>query len=81
MKYLPWLHILRVWFPGSTPSLAHLSFDRVEDGLEASSDVELPENAAQVALDRFFTDGEVLTDFFIAAASSEVIQDLLLPGS
>ena len=32
--------------------LAQLSFDRVEDGLEASGDVELPENAVQMALDR-----------------------------
>ena len=61
--------------------LAQASADRIENGLEASGDLELPEDAVQMTFDCFFTDGEVLGDFLICAASIEVIQDLLLPGS
>ena len=46
--------------------------DSVKDGLEASGDIEFPEDAGQMTVHCFFTDGEVLGDFFIGAASSEV---------
>jgi hypothetical protein len=46
--------------------------DRIENGLEASGDLEFPEDAGQMTVHCFFTDGEVLGDFFIGAASSEV---------
>jgi len=50
-------------------------------GLEASGDLEFPEDAVQMTFDCFLTDEEVLGDFFIGAASSEVTRDLLFPGS
>ncbi len=53
--------------------------DSVEDGLEASSDVELPENAVQMNFDRLLADEEGLGDFFVCEARSKVLKDLLLP--
>ncbi len=59
--------------------LAEASLDHVKDGLEASGDIEFPEDAVQMALDRFFDDEEGFTDFLICAACSEETKDLLLP--
>ena len=61
--------------------LAQAFADRIENGLEASADIEFPEDAVQMSFDCFLTDEEVLGDFFICAASREVTQDLLLPRS
>ncbi len=61
--------------------LAQAFADRVKNGLEASGDLEFPEDAVQMAFDCFLTDEQVLADFFIGAACGEATQDLLLPRS
>lgn len=48
--------------------LAQPAVDRVEDGLEASGDVQLPEDAVQMALDRLLADEKDLSDLFICPA-------------
>jgi hypothetical protein len=46
-------------------SLAQSPFDRIENSLKTSGDLEFLEDAVQMALDCFLTDEEVLGDFFI----------------
>jgi hypothetical protein len=61
--------------------LAQAFADRIENGLEATGDLEFPEDAAQMSFHCFLTDEEVLGDFFIGATFGEATQDLLLPES
>ena len=61
--------------------LAQAFADRIENGLEASGDLESPEDAVQMTFDCFLTDEEVLGDFFVGAACGKETQDLLLPRS
>lgn len=54
-------------------------FEGVDDCLEASSDLELSENAVQVAFDRLLPDGERLGNFFVCVAFGKAAKDLHLP--
>ena len=61
--------------------LAQAFANRIENGLEATGDLEFPEDAVQMGFHCFLTVEEVLGDFFIGVAFGEATQDLLLPGS
>ena len=63
------------FFCYATP-LLQPSADGVEDGLEPTGDIELPEDAVQVALDRLLANEQGFTDFLICAPCSEETQDL-----
>ena len=61
----------------ATP-LLQPSADGVEDGLEPTGDIELPEDAVQVALDRLLANEQGFADFLIRAPCSEETRDFLM---